>query len=135
MLKMIKKVVLVSGNGQIPGKSCQTQALSFHSHVRAHSHGCPPGGRNPPNLCALLLPATQPAPCSPYRLWIPKGAPSSPLLLRSRLGHLPSEIYAIRCSPQPAPAALGLVPLPGSTGCSLGKDLGFNVFSSFYLCI
>lgn len=40
-MKMMKKVVLVSGKGQIPGQSCQTRGLSFHSHARAHGHGCP----------------------------------------------------------------------------------------------
>lgn len=63
MLK-IKKVVLVSGKGQIPGQSCQTQGLRFHSHARAHGHGCPQEeGIHPSSaLCCSLQPSlpTQP---------------------------------------------------------------------------
>ena len=80
-MKMVRKVVLASGKDQIPGQSCQTRALSFHSHARAHGHGRPleEGIHQALRSAAPCSPA---CPTQPTLAPAPKGAPSSPLLLR-----------------------------------------------------
>ena len=132
MMKMIKKVVLASGKDQIPGRSRQTRALSFHSHARAHGHGRPleEGIQQALRSAAPCSPA---CPTQPTLAPDPKGAPSSPLLLRGRLGHLPPEIYAHRCSPQPAAASRGPLPLPEAQ-CAHREGFGVQcVLSSLFM--
>lgn len=122
-MKMVRKVVLASGKDQIPGQSCQTRALSFRSHARAHGHGRPleEGIHQALRSAAPCSPA---CPTQPTLAPDPKGAPSSPLLLRGRLGHVPPEIYARRCSPQPATASRGPLRLPAVLRAHQGRIWG-----------